>query len=163
VKRTNVSVCFALLALFPSNVQCGGDTGLEQPGSASTGPAGAGGQGGSGTTGSGGSGGSSVLPEAGPMHACPTTRPADRSRCPERESCHYPDGVCSCVRLEGVDGGGHEREWNCFDTVLRDAGVCPKDAKEGEPCVIPGISCPGMNAGSSCSCLAADGSLQWRC
>jgi len=181
VKRTNGTVCITLLAALFSIAHCGGDGGALMGDASAT----SGGQGGMGSslTGSsqssggvagggmagagvaggafGGSGGS-IFPDSGTNGDCPAQRPPDSSACSTRTTCRYPDGVCNCVRVDGQDGGG--REWNCFDTVTRDGGTCPRMApQDGDMCSTLGLRCPGANQGANCSCVMAEGGLQWRC
>jgi hypothetical protein len=173
VKRTNATVCITLLAALFSITHCGDDGG-ETTGDAAAPSGGQGGMGGSLTGGSqssstggvaggvfGGSGGS-ASPDSGANGDCPAQRPPDNSACSMRTTCHYPDSVCNCVRVDGQDGG--TREWNCFDLVARDGGTCPRTApQDGDMCFTLGLRCPGSNQGTNCSCVSVEGGLEWRC
>jgi hypothetical protein len=156
-----------MLAACLSTVRCGGDPGPNDSPKADGGAGGSRGDGGGGA-GGGGFGGSGfggfggfVIPEGGTVH-CPLDRPADPSPCTMRVTCRYADSVCTCVRIEGQDSGA--REWNCFDSMPRDAGTCPHDPpQEGDICMNPGLRCAGGNQGTMCTCEAGDGNLEWHC
>jgi hypothetical protein len=175
VKRTNATVHVFAIAACLSNTRCGGDTGSAAAPDAST--AGGGGGGAAGSHGTGASGaagfgfggfagfggfGGFPFPDGGLDHDCPVQRPLDSSSCSTRSTCRYPDGFCNCVRVDEQDASG--REWNCFDTMPRDAGICPaKPPSDGDMCMNLGQKCAGSNLSTNCTCVAEDGNLTWRC
>lgn len=166
MKRTNATVCITLLAALFSITHCGDDGG-GATGDAAAPSGGQGGRGGAFTgsqsSTSGGVAGGAFGGSGGSTNGdCPAQRPPDSSTCSVRTTCHYPDGVCNCVRVDGQDGG--TREWNCFDLVVRDGGTCPRTApQDGDMCFTLGLRCPGINQGTNCSCVLEEGGLQWRC
>ncbi len=168
MKRTKRAVNVAMLAACLSTARCGGDASSGPADSKDGGQGGAGGSHASGSSGMGGSGfggvggfGGFPIPDSGSdPHDCPAQRPVDSSPCSNRNTCRYPDGVCSCVRSTGGDASS--REWNCFDIVPRDAAVCPHDPHDGDMCMTPGLKCAGMQ-GSICACEAGDGGQEWHC
>jgi hypothetical protein len=165
VKSTRRAVNVAMFAACLSTVRCGGDTDPspgepKADGQGGAGMGGAFGSGGAAGSGFGGFGG--FFPDSGQdPRNCPAQRPPDSSPCSTRNMCHYPDGICTCVRAE-QDASG--REWNCFDTMPRDGGMCPHDPpQDGDVCMNPGLRCQGMTLGIVCTCEATDGGDQWHC
>jgi hypothetical protein len=179
VKRTKRAVNVAMLAASLSTVRCGGDPGSgpdpQKVDGGQGGAAGAIGAGGAAGTGFGGFGGFFPPDSGSDPHECPMQRPPDSSSCTGRNTCRYPDGVCTCVRTDGTDANA--REWNCFDNMPprdasisrdgmapRDAGMCPKDPPlEGDMCMNLGQRCAGANLGTMCTCEPGEGGLEWRC
>jgi hypothetical protein len=161
VKRTKRAVNVAMLAACLSTVRCGGDPGPNDSPKPDGGAGGAHADGAGGAAGSGFGGfGGFVIPDSSSLH-CPMDRPSDSSPCPMRGTCRYLDAVCTCVRAEGQDGNA--RVWNCFDVMPRDAATCPHDPQGGDPCMNPGQRCAGGNQGTTCTCEAGDGNLEWHC